>query len=104
MRALITAKAKFPLPMEQAAGLLQGFAAWREHYRGQMESFYFFAAGNGGCGVVNADETAVFEMMASWPFAPFSEIELHPLLDGDQALKMFGEIMQQMMSAAGGQA
>ena len=96
MRALILAKAKLPPPAEAMPMLVQGFIDWRERYRGQMETFEFFASGNGGYGVVNMDEATLFGMMVSWPFAPFSDIEIHALVEGDKALGMFLEIIQQM--------
>jgi hypothetical protein len=97
MRALIVAKSNQAPPPEAIPTLVQGFIDWRERYRGQMESFDFFASSNGGCGIVNADETAIYEMLASWPFGPFSNIELYPLVEGDKALRMFQDIVRQTM-------
>ena len=53
--------------------IMDAFAAWRERYRSMMESFDFFVSGAGGCGIVNApDEATLAQMMAEFPWAPFT--------------------------------
>jgi hypothetical protein len=88
MRVVIISRPKFPVPPEQALPLFQAFAAWRERYRPVTESFEFFAGGEGGFGVVNvADEAAVHQMMIEYPFGPVSDLEIRPVLNGDQRLR-----------------
>ncbi len=41
-------------------------------------------------------------MMVEYPFAPFSQITVRPILDGDTALGQWREIMGQMMGGAPG--
>jgi hypothetical protein len=87
MRVLVISRPKFPPPQEMMAPLLEAFAAWRERHRPIMESFEFFISGGGGCGVINApDDEALAQLMMEYPFAPFSDVELHPIMDGDWAL------------------
>lgn len=100
MRALILARAKHPFPMEMAPMLAQGFTAWRDQYRDQLEYFAWFTSGNGGCAIANvADETELFQIMVSWPLTPFSDVETHVLVDGDEALSFWSNMIQ---SAAAG--
>ena len=81
--------------------LFDGFAAWRARHRDSMESFEFFAGGGGGFGVVNvADEATLNQIMVEHPLLPFSEVEVHPLVDGDTALDQWRQTLQQMMGDA----
>ena len=66
-----------------------------------MESFEFFAGGGGGFGVVNvADEATLNQIMVEHPLLPFSEVEVHPLVDGDTALDQWRQTLQQMVGDA----
>ena len=48
MRFAVIVRPKFPIPPEQTGMVLEGFAQWREKYRGGLEVFEFFAGGGGG--------------------------------------------------------
>ena len=103
MRVLVLVEPRFPIPPEIFPALLDGFAAWREQYRNSMESFEFFARGGGGFGVINTpDEASLNRMMVEYPFTPFSQITVRPILDGDTALGQWREIIGQMMGGAPG--
>ncbi len=98
MRVMVLVEPKFAIPPEMFPVLLDGFAAWREQYRQSMESFEFFVGGGGGFGIINApDEETLNRMMVEYPFTPFSEITVRPILDGDVALGQWREVMRQMM-------
>lgn len=95
MRVLVISRPTFHVPPEQLGDILQAFAAWRERYRSMMESFEFFAGGGGGFGVINvANEAVLHQMMLEYPFGNTSELEIRPILDGDQALKQMLAIVQ----------
>jgi muconolactone delta-isomerase len=99
VRVLVVSRPQFFVPPDQFPVLFDAFADWRERYRGSMESFEFFAGGGGGFGVINVpDEAALNQMMLEYPFLPFSDIEVRPLLDGDAALGQWRQAMQQMIS------
>lgn len=90
MRVLVIARPQFPLPPDQAVGLFQGFAAWRERYRDRMETFFFFAGGGGGGGILNVtDEAELNQIMLEWPLLTFSAVDYRPILDGDIALRQW---------------
>ena len=101
MRLFVMAEPQFPIPPEQFPTLAEGFAAWRERYRGQMELFEFFAGGGGGFGVVNVpDEKALTQMLFEYPFAIYSEWGVRPILDGDTALALWRQGMHQLAGMA----
>ena len=98
MRVFVLVEPKFFVSPDMFPGLLEGFADWRERYRDRMEAFEFFAGGGGGFGVFNvADEATLNQMMIEYPFTPFSELTVRPILEGDTALNQWRQVMQQMM-------
>jgi muconolactone delta-isomerase len=102
MRALVLVEpGPIGPPPEAMLGVLAAFAAWRDRWRPKMESFEFFAGRGGGWGVFDADETELSQAMMEFPFAPFSNIAVHPTVDGDEALVRLTETMKQMLSAMG---
>lgn len=103
LRVFVLVEPKFFVPPEMFPTLLDGFAAWRDANRENMEAFEFFAGGGGGFGVLNvSDEAALNRIMVQYPFTPFSEITVRPILEGDTALEQWREIMSEMMGAGPG--
>jgi hypothetical protein len=97
MRALIVSRSKFPVPQADFPGIMQAFAGWRDRYRPVMEKFEFFVSGGGGCGIVNVpDDATLAQMMMEYPWGPYSENEVHLLIDGDTALGMWQEMLSQL--------
>ena len=103
MRVFVLVVPKFFAPPEIFPALLEGFAAWRDDHRERMEAFEFFAGGGGGFGIFNVpDEAALHRIMVQYPFTPYSEITVRPLLDGDIALGQWRESVSEMMGAGPG--
>jgi hypothetical protein len=101
MRALIIARTRTAPPTEMMPMLAQGFKDWRAQFRDQLEHFSWFTNGSGGCAIANVvSEMELFQMMVSWPLTPFSDVETHTLVNGDEALEFWAEMIQSM---AGGQ-
>jgi muconolactone delta-isomerase len=99
MRVCILVEPKFPAPPEMAPAMLQGFAAWREKWRPKMKVFEFWAGRGGGMGIAEvANETELSQMMMEWPMAQFSDVDVRPIVDGDEALKRLTATMQEMMA------
>jgi hypothetical protein len=88
-------------PPEQMVDMLEGFAAWRERWRAKMELFEFFAGRGGGWGVFNTDEVELIQAMMEFPFAPFSIIQVHPTVDGDDALARLTQTTKEMIAQMG---
>lgn len=103
MRFLVISRTRYPVPREDFPMLVEAFAAWREKYRSVSESFEAFAGGDGGFGVVDVEDPAdLHQMMIEYPFGPTSDIEVYPLIPGDQAIAMFQERAKALMAMAGG--
>jgi muconolactone delta-isomerase len=99
MRALFVARDKTPPPMEMLPLLFEGFRQWREHYRDQIEQFWFFAGGSGGCGIVTVEnEMALHNMVVSWPLYSYSHVQVEILVDGDAALQSVTEMIQSQIA------
>lgn len=101
MRALVIAEpGPASPPPEAMLGLLEAFAAWRNRWRSKMEAFEFFAGRGGGWGLFNVEETELSQAMMEFPFSPFSTIQVHPTVDGDDALARLTQTMKEMMGQA----
>jgi muconolactone delta-isomerase len=103
MRVLLLAKSKYFVPPEHLPMMAQGFAGWRNQYRDKMEAFFFFAGRAAGGGILNVtDEAELNQIVNDWPLAPFSEIEIMPIVDGDVALKQFQSMAEKITAQMGG--
>jgi muconolactone delta-isomerase len=100
MRFLIVTRATSPFPPATAPMLVAGMKQWATAHRetGKIEQIWSFAGMGGGGGILNVDShEELDEVMAGFPFGPFSRIELYPLADLDAGLDNFAKAMQQMM-------
>ncbi len=103
MRALVIARQKMPPPMEMLPSLTQGFNAWRDQYRDKMEVFSFFVGTTGGFAILNTvDEAEAYQILMEWPFTPFSDIEVLPAIDGDDALARYTARVEAMIAGSVG--
>ena len=101
MRALILARSKNPFPMELAPAMAHGFKEWRQKHRDHLKEFSWFTSGTGGCAIADvANETELFQMMASWPLSAYSDVDIYTLVDGDEALDFWANLIE---SRTGGQ-
>jgi hypothetical protein len=97
MRFMVVIHPQFPVPPEAIPALVTGFVAWWDRYRDRWEAAGFFAGGNGGGGICTVDDAAALQlMMLAWPFAPFSQITSHALVDMDTALEQWQAVAAQM--------
>src|SRR3712207_9385843 len=103
LRVFVLVEPKFFVPPEMFPTLLDGFAAWRDANRENMEAFEFFAGGGGGFGILNVpDEATLNRIMVQYPFTPFSEITIRSILDGDNALGQWRGTKSEMKGGAPG--
>ena len=64
--------------------------------------FWFFSDGAGGGGIVTApDDEALAQMFLEYPFGPFSDVRLTPIVDGDAMLGRWREALRQMGGGQG---
>jgi len=95
MRVLVLVRPRHFVPRDQFPSLMHGFADWRARHRERMEVFEFFAGGGGGVAIVNVpDEATLQQLIIEYPFTPFSEFEVRPILDGDIALQQWQAALQ----------
>ncbi len=95
MRVVVIVRPKYPPPLDQLPTIFNGFASWRARYRGHMEVFENFAGAQGGLAILNvADEATLNQIMIEFPFTPYTEIEVRPLLDGDVAIEQLQQAFQ----------
>jgi muconolactone delta-isomerase len=82
-----------------ALGMVEGMKRWANVHRqaGTIEQIWSFA-GIGGVGVLNVDSHEELDaIMAGFPFAPFSKIEVYALADLAAGLEAFSNAIRQMM-------
>lgn len=102
MRVLMISRPKHPVPPQLLMPLMDAFAGWRARYRPVMQTFDFFASGGGGCGILEVpDEDTLGQLVMEYPWGPFSEVELHVLLDGDRAMSRQRAVIEQMVAGTG---
>jgi hypothetical protein len=99
MRALVLVEpGETPVPPDMLLGLLEAFAAWRDRWRPKMECFEFFSRPRAGWAVFNAEEAELSQALMELPLSPFSMVQVHPTVDGDDALRRLRDTMAQMMA------
>jgi hypothetical protein len=100
MHVLVIGTPKFLIPPEQMPGVVEGALAWNERYRDSIELFGNFIGG-GGFGVLNVpDEEALNQIVIEMPFAWFSDVQVHPFVDGEAGLRQLQRALQDMASAS----
>ena len=96
MRASVYVTPKAPAPPEHLPGLIQLFTDWRAQHRSKFEVFEFFAGG-GGLGILNvSDEAELHQMMMGFPFGPYSDVDIRPIVNGDVAPGHYHAMIAQM--------
>jgi muconolactone delta-isomerase len=104
MKFLLISKPKHPVPVERAVPLIDAFLAWIDKYSetGQLESSWAYAGTNAGGGIANVHSVEELDaIVAEYPFAAFSDIEIYPLANLKESLqrkKQFVQTMAQMSS------
>ncbi len=103
MKFLITSKPRHMVPPELVNTLIDAMGTWRAKYAGNLEQVWGFAGIPGGGGINNVDSLEELDaMMAEFPFGPFSDIEILPLVDLDVALQRTKQAAQAMAGGGGG--
>jgi muconolactone delta-isomerase len=98
MRFVVNTRLISAVPPEQLPSIMERFADWREQYRDRTESFEFYAGGGGGFMVVDVpDEVELNQMMSEYPFMPYLEVDIRPIIDGDTGLGQWWQVMRQML-------
>ena len=100
MRVLVISRPTSSPPKEALVPLMNACADWQARHKSMMESFDCFVAGGSGCGIVNTpDDHALAQMMMEFPWAPYSDVAVHLLTEGDVALQQVRDYYRQQVSA-----
>jgi muconolactone delta-isomerase len=98
MRFAVIVRLTSAIPPEQFPGIVERFAEWREEYKDRTEVFEFFVGGAGGLMIVDMpDEVELSRMMAEYPFTPYVEMDLRPIIDGDTGLSQWWQVMRRVL-------
>ena len=98
MRFVVNTRLISAVPPEQLPSIMERFAEWREQHRDHTESFEFYAGGGGGFMIIDVpDEVELNSMMSEYPFMPYLEVDVHPIIDGDTGLEQWWQVMRQML-------
>ncbi|MBI4300938.1 MAG: hypothetical protein HY677_07350 [Chloroflexi bacterium] len=101
MRFLVITKMRHPLPPQSATALMDAMGSWRDRHADHIEQIWSFAGIPGGAGIANVNSLEELDgVMAEFPLAPFSEIEVLPLVDFEGSIDRARQAMQAM--AVGG--
>ncbi len=90
MKFLVTSTTKNPIPPEMVPALVDAMAAWASKYTesGKLEAVWSFAGLAGGGGIANVDSLEELDaILVEFPFGPFSEIEILPIVDLNESLQ-----------------
>ena len=94
MRFLVVSKSKHPMPPEIGVGLVEAMRPWVDRHPGKFEQVWSFAGVPGGGGILNVESLEELDaIMTEFPFGPFSETEVLPLVDLDQSLDRVKQAM-----------
>ncbi|MEE9203228.1 MAG: muconolactone Delta-isomerase family protein [Dehalococcoidia bacterium] len=99
MRFLITSKNKFPMPPEAVPGVLDAMIAWAKKYtgNGKIQDIWSCAGLQAGGGIANVNSLEELDaIMTEFPLGPFSETEIYPLVDLNDALQRMKQVAQAM--------
>jgi muconolactone delta-isomerase len=101
MQFLVITKQASPPPPEMVIPLIDAMTAWLAEQRasGKAKGGWAFAGTNGGGGLIEVESHEELDaIMARFPFAPFSSIEILALSDIDQSLANAKTFIQEMMA------
>lgn len=104
MQFLVVTKQTGSPSFEMLSSLMDGMDAWLAHWRsaGKLKDVWAFAGLGGGGGVVEVgSHEELEEVMAGFPWAAWSSIEIYALSDLDHSLAVNRAAFEQM---AGGSA
>jgi muconolactone delta-isomerase len=91
MRVAVIYRPRQAPPAEQMGSLFQAMGSWVERYGNRLESVNFFAGG-GGMGIIDIDDAAELQrILAQHPFTPYADVEVHPTVDAQTALRNLQE-------------
>lgn len=105
MKFVILSKQKHMIPPERAIPIIDAFLAYIKKYTesGHFKDVWTFAGRGGGGAVVVVDSLEELDgMVAEYPFGPFSDIEVYPVVDTAESMQRTKAMIQAQMAGMGG--
>jgi muconolactone delta-isomerase len=102
MRYLVVTEQNTPIPPEMVLGLFAAMKAFNARYgaSGKLEQSWSFAGLSGGGAILNvASPEELDEIMAEFPFGPFSKRKIYSLVDLNKSLDSASKAFEAMMGA-----
>jgi hypothetical protein len=94
MRVVLIYRPRNAAPPELVPQLFQQMRDWVTRYESRTETIGFFVTG-GGFAVLDSEDAAELQRItAENPFTPFADVEVHPVVDPETALRTFQELFQ----------
>src|SRR4051812_34107682 len=101
MHTCITYKPRHPVPPEMLPVMLEGTKRWLDQNGEKFDSLWWFPQG-GGVGISEvSDESELMKMMATHPFTPYCDVEIHVCVDPRTGIATYGEALAEQMAAMG---
>jgi muconolactone delta-isomerase len=104
MKFLVVTKQASPTPPEMVVPLMERMIDWTKKYtgNGKIQEVWNFAGQIGGGGIANVESLDELDaIMAEFPFAPFSSVEIYPLVDLIPSLERSKQVAQAMIAGMG---
>ena len=81
MRFVVGSEPRHPVQPEMLPRLLDALLAWLEQHRDKFVEVWGYAGTQGGGGLVEVESLEELnQMMTEFPFAPFSEMKVTPVI------------------------
>jgi muconolactone delta-isomerase len=102
MKFVVISSLKHPVPPEMVIPLIDAFLAYISKYTesGHIEDSWAFAGTDKGGATFNADSLEELDaIIAEYPFGPFSEVEIYPVVNLQESLQRAKQVAQTLMEA-----
>lgn len=102
MKFVIYSSPRFQPPPDMILPMIDAFGAYLAKYKasGHIQEMWSYAGTQGGGALLEVDSHQELDaIMAENPFAPFSAIEVHAVVDMEESINLFKQIAQARMEA-----
>ncbi len=92
----MVSKSNMPFPPEMAMDIVDAMTEWarKNTTSGKFEQVWSFAEGQGGGAIVNVKSLEeLSSIMTEYPFSPFTDNEVHGLVDLQGALQNMKQVI-----------
>ncbi|MBI4494794.1 MAG: hypothetical protein HY690_18615 [Chloroflexi bacterium] len=100
MKFLMIANPKHPVPPELAVVLSDAMLGWMTGIKesGKVETLFGYVGVPGGGAILNVESAEeANSIILQFPFGPFSDVQVHAVVDPFESVKQFKQIAQAMI-------